>query len=257
MQLIRTEESPPPSERIKSLRKQSSGKKQKPKSSIKGLKGELDCVVLKALQKNPACRYETAEDLARDIQHHLAGEPTQACPPSTTKRLWKASRRHKAITLAAAIGFLVLLTAAVFGTGLAVWAMVEKDHAEKANQQATEKQDKTEQDKKDAMAKFHRSEAARKELQKKLQTKQDQLQSYRNSLEDKQAVLNFLESALLAAGRPADASLVEAYWKGTESQEHDISLRKAANEAASKVAMLFPIVRWPKPRLAKSWARST
>ena len=60
------------------------------------MRGELDWIVMKALEKDRNRRYETANGLAMDLQRYLADEPVQACPPSTVYRLRKFARRNKA-----------------------------------------------------------------------------------------------------------------------------------------------------------------
>jgi eukaryotic-like serine/threonine-protein kinase len=71
------------------------------------LRGDLDWIVMKALEKDRARRYETANGLARDVQRHLADELVVARPPSKLYRLQKMARRNK---LAFAAGAAVLLT---------------------------------------------------------------------------------------------------------------------------------------------------
>ncbi len=77
---------------------------------VRTIRGELDWIVLKALEKDRTRRYETAERLARDVARHLADEPVAACPPDKWYLLAKAARRHKtAVTAAAAfVGVLIL-----------------------------------------------------------------------------------------------------------------------------------------------------
>ena len=53
------------------------------RSSTKLVRGELDWIVMKALEKDRDRRYETANGFAMDVQRYLADEPVQACPPST------------------------------------------------------------------------------------------------------------------------------------------------------------------------------
>ena len=60
------------------------------------LRGELDWLVMKALEKDRNRRYETAGGFAADVQRYLADEPVQACPPSTWYRLRKFARRNRA-----------------------------------------------------------------------------------------------------------------------------------------------------------------
>jgi serine/threonine protein kinase/tetratricopeptide (TPR) repeat protein len=79
-----------------------------PRRLIQTLRGELDWIVMKCLEKDRNRRYETANGLARDIERYLNNEPVQACPPSTTYRVRKFIRRNKL-----AVGFVLLLIAAL------------------------------------------------------------------------------------------------------------------------------------------------
>jgi serine/threonine protein kinase len=84
----------------------------------KGVRGDLDWIVMKTLEKDRARRYETASGLAEDIRRHLAHEPVVARGPSTTYRLRKFLRRHRAPTIAALA--VVLLAGAAVGV-LSLW----------------------------------------------------------------------------------------------------------------------------------------
>src|SRR5262249_38266280 len=66
------------------------------------VRGELDWIVLKALEKDRSRRYETANGLALDLQRYLADEPVLACPPSAWYHLRKFARLHRPTILAAA-----------------------------------------------------------------------------------------------------------------------------------------------------------
>jgi serine/threonine protein kinase len=68
------------------------------------LRGDLDGIVMKALEKSPDRRYDSANELAEDIHRHLRNEPVSARPPGPWRRWWKFARRHK---LAVASGVLV------------------------------------------------------------------------------------------------------------------------------------------------------
>jgi serine/threonine protein kinase len=83
------------------------------------VRGELDWIVMKALEKDRNRRYESANALALDLQRYLAGEPVQAGPTSATYRLRRLARRHWR-PLAVAAGFVGLLCAAVVGLASAV-----------------------------------------------------------------------------------------------------------------------------------------
>ncbi len=78
-----------------------------PAKLTKLVRGELDWIVLKALEKDRNRRYETANGFAMDLQRYLADEAVQACPPGAAYRLRKFVRRHKGPVLA---GLLILLT---------------------------------------------------------------------------------------------------------------------------------------------------
>jgi WD40 repeat protein/serine/threonine protein kinase len=87
------------------------------------LRGELDWIVMKCLEKDRSRRYESASALAADVQRHLADEPVQACPPSTGYRFRKLARRHRRALIpvtAVALAALVGVTALAVSTAL-VW----------------------------------------------------------------------------------------------------------------------------------------
>src|SRR6185295_16312874 len=97
---IREQEPPRPSTRVSTLaRNELSTTAQRrglnaPKL-VSELRGDLDWIVMKALEKDRARRYETANGLASDILRHLNHEPVVACPPSKVYRLRKMVRRNK------------------------------------------------------------------------------------------------------------------------------------------------------------------
>src|SRR4051812_23851663 len=75
------------------------------------LHGEIDWIVMKALEKDRERRYQTANALARDIQRYLDGEPVEAGPPSRSYRLAKLAKRYRAWLVTAAIFILMLIVA--------------------------------------------------------------------------------------------------------------------------------------------------
>jgi serine/threonine protein kinase len=89
------------------------------------LRGELDWVVMKCLEKDRTRRYETANGLARDIQRYLSDEPVEARPPSAAYRLRKLAARHRAAALATAL----VLAAVMTGTALATWQAIVANRA--------------------------------------------------------------------------------------------------------------------------------
>ena len=98
-----------------------------PPELIHLVRGDLNWIVMKCLEKDRARRYETANGLAFDLKRHLNNEPVLARPPSTVYRLQKAWRRHKLAFTAAA----VMAGALVVGTGVSSWQAVETSRARK------------------------------------------------------------------------------------------------------------------------------
>ena len=85
--LIREEEPPKPSTRLStsdSIASIAAQRQTEPAKLSKLMRGDLDWITMKALEKDRTRRYETANGLARDIQRYLSDEPVEACPPSAT-----------------------------------------------------------------------------------------------------------------------------------------------------------------------------
>jgi eukaryotic-like serine/threonine-protein kinase len=82
----------------------------------KQVAGEVDWIVMKALEKEPARRYQTAEGLAADISRYLNHEPVEAGPPSALYAFRKFVRRHRLEVAAAAVVALALVAIAVVST---------------------------------------------------------------------------------------------------------------------------------------------
>jgi serine/threonine protein kinase/WD40 repeat protein len=89
------------------------------------LRGDLDWIVMKCLEKNRTRRYETANGLAADLKHHLDNEPVTARPPSLGYRVQKTLHRHRGAFATAGI----VLVALLLGLGVSIWQAVEKTRA--------------------------------------------------------------------------------------------------------------------------------
>jgi serine/threonine protein kinase/WD40 repeat protein len=95
------------------------------------LRGDLDWIVMKCLEKDRTRRYETANGLAADLKRHLAHEPVTARPPSRGYRFQKAFRRNRLAFSAAA----TVIAALVTGIGVSTWEMIRATHAERQENQ--------------------------------------------------------------------------------------------------------------------------
>jgi serine/threonine protein kinase/tetratricopeptide (TPR) repeat protein len=118
LRIVREVEAPRPSAKLSTLDALPSvaaNRGTEPAKLSRLMKGELDWLVMKALDKDRSRRYETANGLARDIQRYLADEVVEARPPSVAYRLSKFVRRHKGQVVAAGLVLLALL-AGIMGT---------------------------------------------------------------------------------------------------------------------------------------------
>src|SRR5262245_61760175 len=124
--IIKEEEPPRPSTRLTSLGATltavSASRGTDPGRLAGLIRGELDWIVMKCLEKDRNRRYDSANGLARDVQRHLAGDAVEACPPTVGYRLRKAYRRHRAATLVGGAFVAVLLAATGISTALGVQA---------------------------------------------------------------------------------------------------------------------------------------
>jgi serine/threonine protein kinase/predicted RNA polymerase sigma factor len=140
IRIIQEEEPSKPSTRLstdESLPSLAALRQTEPKKLMALLRGELDWVVMKCLEKQRDRRYETANGLARDIQRYLADEMVEARPPSAGYRLRKFARKHRAALASATVIALLL----VAGLSVSLWQMFRAIAAEgQANQNAQKAQ---------------------------------------------------------------------------------------------------------------------
>ncbi len=118
---IREEEPPRPSTRVSSLGDASQLAAERRRTDIQGLaktlRGDLDWIVMKALEKDRTRRYGSPTELAADVGRYLRDVPVVASPPSTTYRVRKFISRHK-VGVAAGVALAALLVAGVIGTSV-------------------------------------------------------------------------------------------------------------------------------------------
>jgi eukaryotic-like serine/threonine-protein kinase len=129
LRVIREEEPPRPSTRLSvtdQLPRIAANRGLEPRKLSGIVRGELDWIVMKALEKDRARRYQTANGLAMDVQRYLADEPVQACPPSAGYRFRKFARKNRVEFTT--IG--LVMTALVLGTAISAWQAVRATRAE-------------------------------------------------------------------------------------------------------------------------------
>ena len=138
--IIREEEPPRPSTRFSTLEHSaatvSANRRSVPNRLSQLFKGELDWIVMKALEKDRNRRYDSASAFASDVQRYLRDEPVQACPPTLIYKLGKIVRRHQKAVLAISMVLLALL-GGIIGT---TWGMLRATSAEaEATNEANQK----------------------------------------------------------------------------------------------------------------------
>jgi serine/threonine protein kinase/Tfp pilus assembly protein PilF len=135
LRVIREQEPTRPSTKLSTaegLPALAANRSTEPAKLRKLVRGELDWIVMKALEKDRDRRYETASAFAADVQRYLHNEPVQACPPSALYRLGKFCKRNKMAVTAVAV-FAGLLVAVAVGATVAALMI---DQARQAESQA-------------------------------------------------------------------------------------------------------------------------
>src|SRR5262249_17791813 len=140
LRIIKEEEPPRPSTRLsdsgEALASISAQRHMEPAKLTKLMRGELDWIVMKSLEKDRNRRYETARDFAVDGQRYLNDEPVQACPPSAGYRLRKFARRNKGVLTATMLIAITLVIGMVVSAWQASNANARRLEAETARQEA-------------------------------------------------------------------------------------------------------------------------
>jgi serine/threonine protein kinase len=98
-------------------------RRSEPPKLIGQIRGDLDCIVMKALEKDRTRRYESASGLAMDVERHLAHEPVLARPTSAFYRFRRAARRNKGLFISVA----AIFSAVLIGGTVAGWQALVAD----------------------------------------------------------------------------------------------------------------------------------
>ena len=119
--ILREEEPPPPSQRLGALGsgagEVAAGRGTDAASLRRRLQGDLDWIVMRAMEKDRDRRYASASELAGDVLRHLSDQPVSAGPPGAAYRLGKLVRRHK-LAVAAAAAVVLTLVLGIAGTSV-------------------------------------------------------------------------------------------------------------------------------------------
>ncbi len=161
---IREEEPPRPSTRLSQssdrLPSISAQRKLDPVQLMRLVRGDLDWIVMKALEKDRTRRYETANGLARDIERHLNNDPVVAGPPTAGYRLAKFVHKHRTAVGVIASFLLLLIAGGATSTWLAVLANRQRAEAERARNEAGQRAEAEAKAKTEASRQRDRAEKA-------------------------------------------------------------------------------------------------
>jgi tetratricopeptide (TPR) repeat protein len=197
------------------------------------VRGELDWIAMKALDKDRTRRYEGASALARDIEHYLDDEPVEACPPSAGYRFRKFVRRNKGAVVTG-LGMFLLLAGGIVGT---TWGLIRAErarmHALAARQAEAEQRRLAEVNEQKARAAADAERTAKDTAQARAA--------------ESQAVLDFVERKVFAAARPqgVDGGL-----------GREVTLRRAVEAALPFVETSFTKQPMIEARLRSTLANS-
>ena len=128
LRMVREVDAPKPSTRVSTsdaLPSVAASRDIEPAHLRRALKGDLDWIVMKALEKDRTRRYDTANGFAADLMRHMANEPVVAAPPSRAYRLRKFVRKHRGGVIAASLVLLALLAGIVGAT----WGLIQAARA--------------------------------------------------------------------------------------------------------------------------------
>ena len=236
LRIIREEEPVRPSTRLSSsetLPSIAANRRSDPARLSTLVRGELDWIVMKALEKDRSRRYETANGLAMDLQRYLAGEVVLACPPSAGYRLRKFARRHKTLLATASL----VATALVLGLIGTTWQAIRAIRAEAA---AIAERDQKEAARRAALANADAERRARLEAlaeqAKALAAAESELRAQEAERQQRQyaeAIANFVTDDLLALTSVEGQSRFDG-WRTTPLSK-DTSLRQLLDRAADKL----------------------
>ena len=138
LSMVRDSDPPRPSDRVtsvgESISEISSKRQTEPQGLKQTLSGDLDWIVMKALEKDRERRFGSAAEFAEDIRRYLDDEPIEARPPSTRYRLGKFARKHR-VLMAATTAFLLLLLAGIAGT---TWFAIAAERSRETAEQSRE-----------------------------------------------------------------------------------------------------------------------
>ena len=241
---LREEQPPRPSSKVSSEKNTSAAiadaRGTTPRRLATALRGDLDWIAMKALEKDRARRYSSAAALATDIQRFLSNEPILARPPGAAYQLRMFVRRNRALVTGVAAVFVALLAGILASTAFAIRASRARQEAVKQRDRAVQAEERTRQQRDRATA---AERAATEQRDAAVKAQQAAIREQNRALAEKQradeqaatakAESNFLENDLLS--QAGSRGQVRAGVK----PDPDLKVRTALDRAAQQIAGKF------------------
>ena len=165
---------------------------------VRALRGDLDWIVMKALEKDRERRYPTAAALAEDLSNHLEHLPVSAGPPSRRYRLRKLVRRNRPLFVAGA----TVLATVLVGLGTLTWGFLvvrdERDAADQARAEEAKAREVAVNAQREEARERERAEEAREAAERARQREQDERERAEEARDEAGEVVDFLATALAA-----------------------------------------------------------
>jgi len=252
--IIREEEPPKPSLRLSTLEDTlpsiAAQRHTEPKKLSLLVRGDLDWIVMKSLEKDRTRRYETANDLAREIERFLNDEAVEACPPSASYRLGKFARRNKVaiatVSLIAAVLFLGLAGTtwqAIRATREQELAQFERQRAETEAQEAELARQRESQERQRAEAEAHAAELARQRESVERLRADENFQRARQAVDDYFTAISenelLDEAGMESLRRELLEGALEYYLGFAEQQTDDPAVLGELAAAHSRIAQIY------------------
>jgi eukaryotic-like serine/threonine-protein kinase len=282
LRMIKEEEPPRPSTRLsdsgQALASISAQRHMEPARLMKLLRGELDWIVMKCLEKDRNRRYETANDFAADLERYLNDEPVKACPPSASYKFCKFARRNKRILATAGVIVLTLVLGTAVSTRQAIRATAaeglaqDRLAAEREAKNATRDQLRlTEQAQEQAMHRLHDARLAQARagsLSRRIGQRFDSLAATAQALKiardlnlGEESLLDLRNAAIACLALP-DLRLAKKWdsWPSTWSVNFDSTLERYARVDRQSVVHIqraaddAEIYRFPGMGTGEAWA---
>ena len=228
----------------------------------RSLRGDLDWIVMRALEKDRARRYDTVAALADDVARHLAHEPVEAGPPSNAYRFMKLARRHRGAAVGVAFASVSLLAAVAVLAWSVTRVSEERDTARVARDQEAQARGLEAEARADAEQARDREATARADAEAARDREADARADAENATDRESAARADAEQArdaarvsqleaedALAASRQVTAFLADMLSAGDPSElGRDATVRELLDLAAPQIGERFP----ERPRIEKA-----